>query len=44
MSLWVDKHRPLSLNKLSLHPLITNKLLSIGQSDDLPHLLFYGLK
>jgi replication factor C subunit 3/5 len=42
MSLWVDKHRPNSLNKLSLHPTITNKLIAIGNSDDLPHLLFYG--
>lgn len=42
MSLWVDKYRPNSLNKLTLHSSINNKLLSIGNSDDLPHLLFYG--
>jgi replication factor C subunit 3/5 len=42
MSLWVDKHRPNTLSKLILHPSITNKLVAIGNSDDLPHLLFYG--
>ena len=42
MSLWVDSHRPNSLSKLSLHPAITKKLYSLGQSEELPHLLFYG--
>ena len=42
MSLWVDKHRPNSLNKLTCHSAITNKLVSLSKSDELPHLLFFG--
>jgi len=42
MSLWVDKYRPNSLAKLSLHPEVTSKLLSLAHSEELPHLLFYG--
>eukprot|EP01038_Epipyxis_sp_PR26KG_P008149 gene8149-11030_t len=42
MSLWVDKHRPTSLQKLSLHAEVTNKLRSLAASAELPHLLFYG--
>ena len=42
MSLWVDTHRPNSLSKLSLHPEITQKLLALAGSEELPHLLFYG--
>ena len=42
MSLWVDKQRPTSLSKLSLHPSVTTKLQAISNSNDLPHLLFYG--
>lgn len=42
MSLWVDTHRPNTLQKLSLHPEITSKLISLGSSEELPHLLFYG--
>lgn len=42
MSLWVDKHRPTSLSKLSLHGDVTNKLLALAASEEIPHLLFYG--
>ena len=42
MSLWVDKQRPTSLAKLSLHSQLTTKLQALGASNDLPHLLFYG--
>jgi replication factor C subunit 3/5 len=42
MSLWVDKHRPTSLAKLSLHAELTHKLQSLATCDELPHLLFYG--
>ena len=42
MSLWVDKHRPNSLAKLDIHNEITNKLLALSKSEELPHLLFYG--
>lgn len=42
MSLWVDKHRPTSLAKLSLHAELTDKLQSLATCDELPHLLFYG--
>ncbi|CAE7745008.1 Rfc3 [Symbiodinium microadriaticum] len=42
MSLWVDKQRPTSLAKLSLHTQLTTKLQALGSSNDLPHLLFYG--
>lgn len=38
----MDTHRPNSLQKLSLHPEITEKLLSLATSEELPHLLFYG--
>ena len=41
-SLWVDKHRPTSLTKLSLHGELTPKLLSLANSADCPHLLFFG--
>ncbi|CAM9375977.1 unnamed protein product [Discosporangium mesarthrocarpum] len=37
--LWVDKHRPTSLEKLDVHPELTNRLSEDGE---IPHLLFYG--
>lgn len=40
--LWVDKHRPKTLDKLSYHSSITTKLQHLGSSGDLPHLLIYG--
>lgn len=42
MSLWVDKYRPNTLNKLTLHPDITFKLQALASSPELPHLLFFG--
>ena len=42
MSLWVDKSRPNTLNKLTLHPEITVRLHALAKSDELPHLLVYG--
>ena len=42
MSLWVDKHRPDRLSRLSLHPTVTRKLQALAKSDEIPHLLFFG--
>ena len=42
MSLWVDKHRPNTLSKLSYHAELTNRLIALAKSEELPHLLFYG--
>lgn len=42
MSLWVDKYRPNSLSKLTLHADITHKLQTLAASPELPHLLFFG--
>lgn len=41
-SLWLDKYRPNTLNKLTLHHDISAKLEALAQSEELPHLLFYG--
>mmetsp|Transcript_19304 Transcript_19304/g.35712 ORF Transcript_19304/g.35712 Transcript_19304/m.35712 type:complete len:371 (+) Transcript_19304:72-1184(+) len=40
--LWVDKHRPKSLDRLDYHAGLTQRLKSIAKTGDLPHLLFYG--
>jgi len=40
--LWVDKHRPASLEKLSFHDDLTARLTNLGEQGDIPHLLFYG--
>lgn len=40
--LWVDKQRPKSLSKLDYHPELTDRLINISQSPNIPHLLFYG--
>ncbi|KAK7204719.1 P-loop containing nucleoside triphosphate hydrolase protein [Myxozyma melibiosi] len=42
MSLWVDKHRPKSLDALSYHPELSTRLSSLAASGDFPHLLVYG--
>ena len=42
MSLLVDRHRPATLAKLTLHPDVTTKLQSLARSEELPHLMFYG--
>ena len=42
--LWVDKHRPKSLDKLVVHSRIGSQLkrLASSQNGDCPHVLFYG--
>jgi replication factor C subunit 3/5 len=42
MSLWVDRNRPNTIAKLTLHAEVNVKLFALSQSEDLPHLLFYG--
>jgi replication factor C subunit 3/5 len=42
MSLYVDKHRPVSLEKTTFHPELTERLRALVASNDIPHLLFYG--
>ena len=42
MALWVDKHKPNQLKKLSLHDDVTSKLQALALSSEIPHLLFYG--
>ena len=42
MPLWVDKHRPTSFDGLDFHPNLNSRLIKIADSNDLPHLLFYG--
>ncbi|KAJ2785233.1 Replication factor C (RF-C) subunit [Coemansia javaensis] len=42
MALWVEKHRPATLDKLSFHAGLTDHLRKLAGSGDLPHLLVYG--
>ncbi|KAI0956092.1 hypothetical protein AcV7_006591 [Taiwanofungus camphoratus] len=42
MSLWVDKHRPRSLDDLHYHAGLSNRLRALAASGDFPHMLFYG--
>ncbi|KAL7749531.1 Replication factor C (RF-C) subunit [Sorochytrium milnesiophthora] len=42
MALWVDKHRPHSLDKLDYHRELSARLTQLAQSDDFPHMLVYG--
>jgi replication factor C subunit 3/5 len=42
MSLWLDKHRPQSLAKLTIHSDLTGKLTALARTEELPHLMFYG--
>ena len=42
MALWLDKHRPNTLSKLTIHQDTTDRLIAIAKSDEIPHLLFYG--
>ncbi|ORX46773.1 DNA clamp loader [Hesseltinella vesiculosa] len=42
MSLWADKYRPRRLEDLHFHQDITAHLTNLAQSEDFPHLLFYG--
>ncbi|TGZ85396.1 P-loop containing nucleoside triphosphate hydrolase protein [Ascodesmis nigricans] len=40
--LWVDKHRPRSLEALHYHEGLSARLKSLANSGDFPHLLVYG--
>ncbi|CAB1114662.1 unnamed protein product [Ectocarpus sp. CCAP 1310/34] len=40
--LWVDKHRPKSLDSLDVHPELTTRLGAMSEDGEIPHLLFYG--
>ncbi|KAJ2466830.1 Replication factor C (RF-C) subunit, partial [Coemansia sp. RSA 2320] len=42
MALWVEKHRPATLDKLSFHNGLTDHLKQLASSGDIPHLLVYG--
>jgi len=42
MSLWIDKHRPNSLSKLTYHLEQAENLKKLIKSGDFPHLLIYG--
>ncbi|KAK2780379.1 DNA replication factor c subunit [Colletotrichum kahawae] len=42
MALIVDKHRPRSLDALTYHQELSDRLGSLAQSGDFPHLLVYG--
>ncbi|XP_073980843.1 replication factor C subunit RfC38 [Rhodnius prolixus] len=42
MSLWVDKYRPTSLQKLDFHLTQAEHLKNVVDQGDFPHLLFYG--
>ena len=42
MSLWLDKHRPRTLEKLTIHDALTGRLHKIAESPQFPHLMFYG--
>lgn len=40
--LWVDKYRPNTLAKLDVHQDLQERLQSMSQDGEIPHLLFYG--
>lgn len=40
--LWVDKYRPITLDELTYHIDLSHLLKRLGESGDIPHLLFYG--
>ncbi|KAK8087062.1 hypothetical protein PG994_002036 [Apiospora phragmitis] len=42
MALIVDKHRPRSLDQLTYHDELSERLRSLAQNGDFPHLLVYG--
>ncbi|KAJ3206896.1 Subunit of heteropentameric Replication factor C (RF-C) [Entophlyctis luteolus] len=42
MSLYVDKHRPVALDRLDYHPRLTVQLKMMAAAADFPHLLVYG--
>lgn len=42
MSLWADKYKPKNLDQLSYHKDLSTHLKKLANSDNFPHLLFYG--
>jgi replication factor C subunit 3/5 len=40
--LWVDQHRPTTLDKLDYHKDQAKQLGRLAEAGDLPHMLFYG--
>ena len=42
MALWVDKHRPRSLEQMDFHDSVGHRLRQLADSQDLPHICFYG--
>ncbi|RCH92225.1 Replication factor C (RF-C) subunit [Rhizopus azygosporus] len=42
MSLWADKYKPKSLDQLTYHNELSTHLKKLANSDNFPHLLFYG--
>ncbi|KAL0074581.1 putative subunit of DNA replication factor C (RF-C) [Phycomyces blakesleeanus] len=42
MSLWGDKYRPTTLDKMSYHNGLSKHLSQLASHDNMPHLLFYG--
>ena len=42
MALWVDKHRPRTLDRLDYHGELTSQLKRLVAGSELPHLLFHG--
>ena len=40
--LWLDKHRPRTLDKMDYHQELSMRLKKLTKSNMLPHLLFYG--
>ncbi|CAK1354190.1 Replication factor C subunit 5 [Cercospora beticola] len=42
MALLVDKHRPRTLETLTYHPDLSERLRALANSGDFPHLLIYG--
>lgn len=42
MSLWVDKYKPKTIDQLTFHEDLSKHLKRLANSDNFPHLLFYG--
>uniref|UniRef100_A0A0A9E4I3 Pco093185f n=1 Tax=Arundo donax TaxID=35708 RepID=A0A0A9E4I3_ARUDO len=40
--LWVDKYRPKTLDKVTVHDQIAQNLRKLVSEQDCPHLMFYG--
>ncbi|KAG0169049.1 Replication factor C (RF-C) subunit [Apophysomyces sp. BC1034] len=42
MALWLDKHKPKTIDQLTYHKGLTRQLKGLAASDNVPHILFYG--